>query len=216
MFLATAPKLGADLNYQIETVLALSLCSGLARDRLHFFPLLFAGDKGWVTLLQIPLLFHIVLNCVVTGKVAIQRLGSDMARQEQYTELLRHISTPGRLLSVEIDHLLQSNRPIEVEPLIYTLLVDAEMADPGPVLRDLQEGQFDNVVLYQDVTDRGRVALPAEVPNLPSEHLQVIRYRYRLVKHIPGPLLGGIYLYDPVEVGAAPAHPTRQTQANAR
>ncbi len=60
VFLLTAAKVGSDLNYQIETVAALSLCAGVALARLDYFPLLFQRSTSWVTLLQLPLLFHIV------------------------------------------------------------------------------------------------------------------------------------------------------------
>ena len=174
IFLATASKIGSDLNYQTETVVALSLCAGLALERLRFFPLLFAGDKGWVTLLQIPLLFHVVLNGAVTGKVALQRVGRDLARQDQFNALSTLIDPSSRLLSVEVDPLLQTGRLIEVEPLIYTLLVDAEMADPKPVLDDLRHGRFHRVFLYENLLDANRPDLGLEVPSLPPAHLQAI------------------------------------------
>jgi hypothetical protein len=34
-----------------------------------------------------------------------------------------------------------------------------------------------------------------EVPSLPESHLDAIRKHYRLRRHIPGPLLGGTYVY---------------------
>jgi hypothetical protein len=142
VFLATAPKIGSDLNYQIETGVALGLCAGLALDRLRFFRLLFAGDQGWVTLLQVPLLLHIVLNAAVTGKVALQRVGRELARQEQFAQLAPRINGPGRLLSVDTDFLTRSNHLIEVEPFIYHRLVDAAIVNPEPVLEDLQDGPF--------------------------------------------------------------------------
>ena len=206
IFLATASKIGSDLNYQTETVVALSLCAGLALERLRFFPLLFAGDKGWVTLLQIPLLFHVVLNGAVTGKVALQRVGRDLARQDQFNALSTLIDPSSRLLSVEVDPLLQTGRLIEVEPLIYTLLVDAEMADPEPVLDDLRHGRFDRVFLYENLLDANRPDLGLEAPSLPPAHLQAIAEEYSLVRHVPGPLMDGVYVYAPkgAAVGLSP------------
>jgi hypothetical protein len=203
IFLATASKIGSDLNYQTETVVALSLCGALALDRLRFFPLLFAGDKSWVTLLQIPLLFHVVLNSAVTGKVALQRVGRDLARQDQFTALAPLIGPASRLLSVEIDPVLQTGRLIEVEPLIYTLLVDAQMADPKPVLDDLRQGRFDRVVLYEDVFDKDRPDLGPEVPSLPPAHLQAIVEEYAMLQHVPGLLMDGVYVYAAKERDSA-------------
>lgn len=197
IFLATASKIGSDLNYQTETVVALSLCGALALERLRFFPLLFAGDKSWVTLLQIPLLFHVVLNGAVTGKVALQRVGRDLARQDQFASLAPLLDPSSRLLSVEIDPVLQTGRLIEVEPLIYTLLVDAEMSDPKPVLDDLRQGRFDRVVLYENVFDKDRPDLGPEAPSLPPAHLLAIAEEYVLLQHVPGPLMNGVYVYAP-------------------
>jgi hypothetical protein len=201
MFLATASKIGSDLNYQIETVTALSLSAALALDRLRFFALLFAGDKGWVTLLQIPLLFHMVLNCAVTGKVALQRVVRDLDRQDQFAALTPLIGQSGRLLSVEIDAVLQTGRLIEVEPLIYTLLVNAGMSDPEPVLEDLRQGRFERVVLYEDVFDKQREPLNLEAPSLPAKHLRAISEEYALLQYVPGPLMGGVYVYAPKSEG---------------
>lgn len=214
MFLATASKIGADLNYQTETVLALSLCAAFALDRLRFFPLLFAGDKGWVTLLQIPLLFHMVLNCAVTGKVAFQRVLRDLDRQDQFAALTPLIGQSNRLLSVEIDPLLQTGRLIEVEPLIYTLLVDAGMSDPKPVLEDLRQGRFDRVLLYEDVFDKDRGPLGLEAPSLPPEHLEAIAKHYALLQHVPGPLMDGVYVYGPKSGEPQSAHLPETHKAN--
>lgn len=214
MLFATASKIGSDLNYQIETVIALSLVSALALDRLRFFSLLFAGDKGWVTLLQIPLLFHIVLNCAVTGKVAIQRIAMDLDRDQQFQTLEPLLPSTGRLLSVEINPVLQTGRTIEVEPLIYTLLVDAGMSNPEPVLADLREQRFDRVVLFENLFDSNRPDLGPEAPSLPAEHLSTITEQYSLLRHIPGPLLGGLYVYAPNGSDTVSANLPETSQAN--
>jgi hypothetical protein len=214
IFLATASKIGSDLNYQMKTVVALSLASALALDRLRFFPLLFAGDKGWITLLQIPLLFHAVLNCAVTGKVLLQRVGRELARQEQFAALAPLIPPPGRLLSVEIDPVLQTGRLIEVEPLIYTLLVAAGMSDPMLILDDLRKQRFDRVVLYENLFTADRPDHGPEAPSLPSEHLDTIAERYSLLQHVPGPLLGGLYAYTPNRSDTPSANLPEISQAN--
>ena len=203
VFLATSPKIGSDLNYQIETVTALTLCAALALERLNFFPLLFADSKRWITLLQLPVLLYIALNCAVTGKVALQRIGNDLLRQDQFQALAPYLSLPGRIVSVEIDPLLHSGRPIEVEPLIFTMVADAGMSDPTPVLEDLEAREFSVVILYEDLFDNDRSKLRLGTPTLPDAHLDVMKANYSLVDHLPGPFVGGLYIYTPNQEHAA-------------
>ena len=200
ILLATAPKVGSDLNYQLETMLLLSWCAAWSLHHLNFFPLLFRGDRGWVTLLQIPLLLHAAVNVLGTGNSLIERYGFEELRRAE-TAAFRPIlnSTPGRVLSVQIDPLLQTGRQIIVEPLIYTLLVDAGVVDPGPVRRDLAAAKFDAVVLYQDLFSGAGPPPDLDVPSLPESHLDAIRKYYRLVGHVSGPLLGGTYVYAPLK-----------------
>jgi len=204
MWLLTAPKIGSDLNYQLEPTLALCLTAAWSLDRLRFFDLLARRDPGWVTLLQIPLLLHLVLNTGVAVQSSLTRIVRDRMAQ-QLTQDLKPWLDPsrGRLLSVEIDPLLHAGRPLEVEPLIYTLLVDAGVTDPAPVQRDLDGGAFATVFLYQDVTDPATREANPELPSLPAAHLETMRERYRLTAHVPGPLANGVYVYE--RAGDAPA-----------
>jgi hypothetical protein len=195
----TVPKVGSDLNYQIETILLLGLCSGWSLYRLDFFPLWLRRDPGWVTLLQIPLLLHIAISLSLTGKTIFERNVLDSLRRQEMAALRPYLSTDrGRVLSVQIDPLLQTGRRIEVEPLIYTLLVNSGVVDPEPVRRDLAEGRFSLVLLYEDAFGPRTLSMNPEVPSLPDLHLEEIRKHYRLVAHIPGALLAGDYLYEPI------------------
>lgn len=203
IFLVTAPKIGSDLNYQIETVVALSLCAGLALDRLRFFPLLFAEDRSWVTLLQAPLLLHIIFNCAVTGKTSLERVGREIARQAQYAQLAPYVAGPGRMVSVDTDFLMASGHAMEIEPFIYHRLVDAGIVGAQPVLEDLAAGRFSNILLYEDLGAANRPHLPLGAPSLPDQHLEIIRRRYEKILHAPGPLLGGVYLYQPKGAAAS-------------
>ena len=54
VFAITAPKIGSDVNYQIEFTVVLILCASVALNRLDFFRLSFAGNRTWITLLQVP------------------------------------------------------------------------------------------------------------------------------------------------------------------
>ena len=62
MFSVTAPKIGSDSNYQIESTMILTLCACVAPHELDFFVLLLSGSRAWVTLLHAPLLIHLILN----------------------------------------------------------------------------------------------------------------------------------------------------------
>lgn len=204
MWLVTAPKIGSDLNYQLEPTLALCLAAAWSLDRLRFFDLLARRDPGWVTLLQIPLLLHLVLNAGVAVQSSLTRIVRNRMAQQLTQELAPWLDPArGRLLSVEIDPLLHAGRPLEVEPLIYTLLVDAGVTDPAPVQRDLASGAFATVLLYQDLADPATREANPELPSLPAAQLDIIRTRYRLAAHIPGPLAGGVYAYE--RSGDAPA-----------
>jgi len=199
VFLLTAPKVGSDLNYQIELVAALSVCAGWALWRLDFFDKVIAQDKGLVPLLQIPLLLHIVLNCAVDVRHAGVRYMRDQERRTQFAQLERWVKPEaGRVVSVEIDPLLLAREGrIEVEPLIFSFLVEAGVADPEPVLSDLKQSAFDALLLYHDVNKTPSSEIDTGAPRLPPEHMQVVRENYRLVEHVPGPLMGGIYVYQP-------------------
>lgn len=197
VFLAISPKVGSDLNYQIETVVALCLSAAWSLDRLNFFRLLFAGDRSWVTLLQLPLMLYIVLNIAVTAKVALQRVGRDLDREQQFQAITPYLQDPGRLVSVEIDPLLLVGRPIEVEPLIFTFVEEAGMLDGTPVLQDLRDKRFSVIILYEDLFMKNRTKLQLGTPTLPDAHLAAIAKEYELVDYAPGPLVGGLYIYKP-------------------
>ena len=200
---ATAGKMGADLNYQLETFALLSIAAGIGLHQLDFFRLCFQSDKSWVTLLQIPLLFFIVLNVALTAKTALGRVVRDRMWQEQAAKLAPYLeSDGGRVLTVEINPLAVGGRRIEVEPLIYTDLVRLGLVDPTPVRRDLENGGFSAVILYEDLFDAAREPLNGEMPTLPKDHLDAVRSAYRLVEHIDGPLAGGVYVYQPNHVAA--------------
>ena len=86
---------------------------------------------------------------------------------------------------------------MDVEPLIYNLLVSVRVIDPEPVRRDLERGAFSTVILSQDVFQPQQFG-DAEIGTLPPSQLEEVRRHYRLVQHIPGPYLDGLYLYQPM------------------
>ena len=106
---------------------------------------------------------------------------------------------PGWVLSVQIDPLLKFKRPLRVEPLIYTLLVDAGRVDSEPVRRDLAARKFRLLVLFEDLSAPAGRERDVEIPSLPKSALDEVRRHYRLVARIPGPYLRGDYVYEPVK-----------------
>lgn len=198
VFLATAAKVGSDLNYQVEFTLLLAVCAACTLDRLHFFEKLVARDRSWVTLLPIPILLHIVLNTVLTGRVLLERVLYEKLQREETAALQPYLDGRQRVLSTQLNTLVHTHGRMEVEPLIYTLLVGAGLSDAEPVRRDLAAQRFDTVILYEDVFTRQADWKNSEVPSLPDVQLAEIRKHYRLARHIPGRYLQGDYVYEPI------------------
>jgi hypothetical protein len=100
-----------------------------------------------------------------------------------------------RVLSTDSNLMVHAGRSLEVEPLIYRLLVEAGRIDPEPVLRDIEAAAFETIVLYDNV-HANAVADP-EIPRLPAPQMAAVARRYELVQHAPGPNLTGLYIYKP-------------------
>jgi hypothetical protein len=198
VFLATAPKIGSDLNYQIEPMLLLGLCAACTLDGLDFFRRWSAGDRTWITLLHLPLLLHILVNTCLTANALTERARLEPVKRAENAALGPFLEdSQARVISVQLDGLVHWRGRMEVEPLIYTLLVEAGMADPTAVRRDLADGRFQTVILYQDLFEtRKPTPKNAEIPSLPPGHLDEIRRRYRLARHVEGPYLNGNYVYE--------------------
>jgi len=199
VWLLTASKIGSDLNYQVEFSLALTMCAACSLGSLHFFRELLERRHSWVTLLQLPLLVFIVLNLALTANSIAGRVALEPVKQTEANALRPYLdSNAGRLLTTHLGPLVQTRRRMEVEPLIYTLLVGAGMTDPEPVRGDLSAGRFETVILYEDIFAPEPAWKNAEVPSLPAAHLEEMRKNYRLVRRIPGPMLDGVYVYEPL------------------
>lgn len=199
ILLATGSKIGSDLNYEIETLVAFGLCSGWSLHRLGFFPEYFRGSRSAVTLLQAPVLLQVVLSLVISGRILLTRLVVEPMERQEYSQLRPYLLPErGPVISVELDPVIQARDRLDVEPLIYTLLANAGRIDPEPLWQDLSNKRFSSVILYEDVSQPRTGSLNPEVPTLPDRDLDAIRRGYRLVRHIPGPVLNGAYIYQPV------------------
>lgn len=195
MMLATAPKLGSDFNYQIETNVVLMLCAVIALDRLDFFPLSFAGSKVWITLLQIPLAVHLAVNLRITGNLLLARIAREQQFRGQLAALRPYVD--GRFLSTDLNSMVRLRGEIEVDPLIFSEMANHKRIDLSPVRRDLAAENFSTVCLWTDVS-KPQSAFDNEIANLPADDLNEIRKRYQLVAHVPGPYLNGLFVYKPV------------------
>ena len=199
----TAPKVGSDLNYQVEITIAMGLCAAWTLDRCDFFARCLKGDRGWIPLLQLPLVLYLVVNLGASANLLLGRLGAEMVRRAEYAALRPYLeASQGAVLSVQLDPLIQAGRRIEVEPLIYTLLVEAGRIQRERVQQDLETERFGLVILYEDIFAVPGQPRGPELPSLPESQLEQLRRHYRLVRHIPGPFVNGDYVYLP---GAAEA-----------
>jgi len=198
VFLGTASKVGSDTNYQIETTLLLAVCAGIGLHAMNFFQLYFQRSKSWITMLLIPLALHMVIGYRVSANALLARLVNEKLFRVAIEQLKPYVQPSGGLvLSTDFNAMVRLRQRMDVEPLIYNLLVSVRVIDPEPVRRDLERGAFSTVILSQDVFQPQQFG-DAEIGTLPPSQLEEVRRHYRLVQHIPGPYLDGLYLYQPM------------------
>ena len=194
VFFVTAAKVGADTNYQIESTVLLAVCACLGLHAVNFFPLSFGGSKSWVTLLQIPLALHMVLNFRLTGQTLLTRIVVEQQLRQQIAALRPYAADGGRLLSMDYNSMARLRGSIEIESFFYTVLVRSGVIDPEPVRRDIASASFSTIFLHYDVNDSERAHDSAALPLVQTQEIQ---RRYKLVTHIPGPYFDGVYVYKP-------------------
>jgi hypothetical protein len=195
VFLLTAGKVGADANYLLESAVVLVITAMVGLGRLGFFELFARGSRSWVTLLVLPVGVFVLQNVRVGVSGWVARYGREREFAAQVAGVKPFLAGEGRVLSADSNVLLRGGRSFEVEPLIYRLLVEARRIDGRRVERDLEAGVFRTIVLYDDV--RFAADPDPEVPRLPEGQRAAIRRRYELVRHVTGPYLGGLYVYQP-------------------
>lgn len=200
VWLLTAPKVGSDLNYQLEMTLLLAVAAAVGLCQMGFFPAVIANRRTPITLLQIPVVLHIALNLTLTARTVAERAVFESAKTAEIDSLRPYLRRDNsRVLGGSYDATLQLRGRIEVETLIYSLLVDAGRVDPAPVRRDIEAGRFDTVILPFDVSAPQKPTwMNAELASLPQEQLDAVRTHYRLVKHLDGAFLNGNYIYEPI------------------
>ena len=167
VFAVTAPKIGSDTNYQIETTVLLAICAAVALHQVNFFHLYFVGSKSAVTLLLLPAAVHLAVGYRVAPNLVLFRVALQGARRSQVEALRPYVPAKGGLvLSTDYNAMVRLRQRLDIEPLIYTLLVSAGRVNPEPVRRDLARGAFSTVILGQDVSS-GESITDLEVGTLP-------------------------------------------------
>jgi Dolichyl-phosphate-mannose-protein mannosyltransferase len=198
VFLGTAPKIGSDTNYQIESTLLLAVCAAIGLHQIDFFQLYFSQSKSWITLLLLPMALHMAMGYRVSANALIARLANEKLFRAEVDQLRPFIQpTGGLVLSTDFNAMVRLRQRMDVEPLIYNLLASVGVIDPEPVRRDLARGAFSTVILGEDVFQQRSTAGP-EIGTLPAAQLDEVHKHYRLVQHINGPFLDGVYVYQPV------------------
>ena len=198
VFLGTAAKVGSDTNYQIESTLLLAVCAAIGLHEVNFFQFYFERSKSWVTLLLLPLALHLAIGYRVSANGLLSRLMNEKLFRAEIEQLKPYVQPSGGLvLSTDFNAMVRLRQRMDVEPLIYHLLVSVHKVDPEPVRRDLARGAFSTVILSEDVF-QPRQFDDAEIGTLPLSQLDEVRKHYRLVRHVPGPFLDGVYVYQPV------------------
>lgn len=197
VFLGTAAKIGSDTNYQIESTLLLAICAAIGLHEIDFFRLYFSQSKTWITLLLLPLALHMAIGYRVSANGLIARLANEKLFRAEVDQLRPFVPPSGGLvLSTDFNAMVRLRQRMDVEPLIYNLLTSVGVIDPEQVRRDLGRRAFSTVILSQDIFHAQQVASP-EIGTLPASQLEEVRKHYRLVQHINGPFLDGIYVYQP-------------------
>jgi hypothetical protein len=196
VFLASAPKVGSDLNYQLEFTMVLVFAAALSLNALDFFELSFRHSRSWVTLLQAPLGLFLMVNLSATSLVILRRVVGEQQNREVVTALRDSLADGGRVLSADYNAVVRLRGRLDVEMAFYRVLVKSGVVDPEPLRRDLANSLFSTVVLLEDVRTP-HAPLDIEISSLPEAQLAAIRDHYELVKHVPGPALSGVYVYKP-------------------
>jgi hypothetical protein len=196
VFLGSVPKTSSDLNYQLEFTVLLIVCASLTLHALDFFSLSFQRTKTWVTLLQLPLGVFLALNGCTTTSLLLKRLADEQQSRAAVAAIQNTLADGGRVLSADYNAVVRLRGRLDVEMAFYNLLISVGAVDPEPLRRDIAASAFSNIILVEDVqTDHSPLDL--EISTLPAAQLAEIRKHYRLVKRIPGPLLDGLYVYQP-------------------
>lgn len=178
VFLASAPKTGSDLNYQLEFTILLILCTSLSLHALHFFPLTFQRTRTWVTLLQLPLGLFLVVNYRTTASLLLMRVLAGQQSRAEVAAIQSSLADGGRVLSADYNAVVRLRGRLDVEMAFYNLLVSVGAVDPEPLRRDLARSAFSTIILMEDV-NTNHSPLDIEISTLPAAQLEEIENTIR-------------------------------------
>ncbi|HEX5227507.1 MAG TPA: hypothetical protein VFW44_07335 [Bryobacteraceae bacterium] len=196
VFLGSAARVGSDLNYQLEFTIVLILCTALSLHALDFFALSLRRTQTWITLLQLPLGVFLVVNYRMTGSLLLLRVASEPQNRAEVAEVESVLGPGGPVLSADYNAVVRLRGRLDCEMAFYNLLVSLGAVAPEPLRRELAAGRIPTVILLEDV-NKPHPPLDIEVSTLPAAQLAEIREHYTMVRHIPAPVLDGIYVYKP-------------------
>jgi hypothetical protein len=149
-----------------------------------------------------------VVNYRSSGELLLLRYSGEQANRVEVAAVRSNLAD-GPVLSADYNAVVRLRGRLDCEMAFYNLLVSVGAVDPEPLRRDLAASRFSTIILVEDVT-QDHPPLDIEISTLPQAQLAEIRKHYRLVKHIPAPVLDGMYVYKPRPVNPGPTpYPTR-------
>ncbi|BDC52824.1 hypothetical protein F183_A51390 [Bryobacterales bacterium F-183] len=198
----TAGKIGSDTNYHIESAALITICTAISLHLLAFHAHVFRGSKAWITLLQLPLLIHVVNNVRIMIPFFQSRVVQEFEMEDYARRLKPYYESGDRpVIAMDFNSLVNSRGKLDVEPLIYTILVNAGRIDPEPMRKDIASGSIPVIMLHQDISKPDLT--DPEIPSLPTPLLNAMRSRYEYSGFVPGPYFGGVYVYRPANANTA-------------
>ena len=153
----------------------LAVCAAIGLHQINFFELYFERSKSWITLLLIPLALHMAIGYRVSANALLARLMNEKLFRAEIEQLQPYVQPSGGLvLSTDFNAMVRLRQRMDVEPLIYNLLVSVHVIDPEPVRRDLARGAFSTVILSEDVFQPQQFG-DAEIGTLPPSQLEEVQ-----------------------------------------
>src|SRR6202012_4914435 len=151
VFLGSAPKVGSDLNYQLEFTVLLIVCASVSLHALDFFSLSFQRSRTWVTLLQLPLGVFLLVNARTTASLLLMRFADEQQSRVEVAPIQSNLADGGRVLSADYNAVVRLQGRLEVEMAFSNRLVSAGAVAPEPLRRDIAASAFSNIILVEDV-----------------------------------------------------------------
>ena len=134
----------------------------------------------------------------VAVNMMIGRWATEDLFREQVQELRPYVDpTAGHVISTDFNAMVRLRGKMEVEPLPHGWLVAGGLVNPEPVRKDLAAGAFATVILGDNVFEP-KISSNLELGGLPPVEVEEIRKHYRLIKHVKGPYMDGLYVYQPM------------------